>query len=227
MKARLVAVRPEPGHIVTFTFRPEEPLEWEPGQFLQYVVPHADMDDRHDDRFFTIAAAPFEEHVQITTRLSPRPSSFKKALKMLQIGACVQVGEPEGEFVITDPDRDHVFVAAGVGIAPFRSILADADHHGQKLNARLLYGSRDSDVVSRAELDGFAARNQNLRIDYIIGPQRIDDERLQRAIESAHDPLVYLSGPEPMVEDFAVMVKRLGVGADHIQTDYFTGYDKI
>jgi ferredoxin-NADP reductase len=146
---------------------------------------------------------------------------------MLQIGACVQVGEPEGEFVITDPDRDHVFVAAGVGIAPFRSILADADHHGQKLNARLLYGSRDSDVVSRAELDGFAARNQNLRIDYIIGPQRIDDERLQRAIESAHDPLVYLSGPEPMVEDFAVMLKRLGVGADHIQTDYFTGYDKI
>ena len=38
---------------------------------------------------------------------------------------------------------------------------------------------------------------------------------------------MYLSGPEPMVEDFAVMVKKLGVGADHIETDFFTGYDKI
>ena len=50
---------------------------------------------------------------------------------------------------------------------------------------------------------------------------------MKQAIEAVGDPYVYLSGAEPMVEDFAVIVKKLGVGGDRIQTDFFTGYDAI
>ena len=145
----------------------------------------------------------------------------------LQVGAQVDVAEPEGEFVITDPHDDHIFVAGGIGITPFRSILAEADHGGQRLKVHLIYGSRDNYVVFKDELDGFVARNESPEIDYIVEPERIDTERLKRAIEAVDDPHVYLSGPEPMVEDFAVMAKKLGVGGDHIQTDFFTGYDAI
>ncbi len=127
MKARLAALRPGRNDVITFLFEPEKPLDWAPGQFIQYLLPHPNMDERNDDRFFTIAAAPFEEHLQVTTRLSPRPSSFKTALVKLPVGAQVDVGEPEGEFVIADPHRDYIFVAGGIGIAPFRSILAEAD----------------------------------------------------------------------------------------------------
>ena len=66
----------------------------------------------------------------------------------LRIGAEVDVGEPEGEFVITDPYRNHIFVAGGIGITPFRSILAEADHDAQKLKVHLIYGSRDKTVSS-------------------------------------------------------------------------------
>ena len=227
MKARLAAVRPRGNDVIMFLFEPEKPLDWEPGQFLQYILPHPDMDDRNDDRFFTISSAPFEEHLQVTTRLSPRPSSFKTALMKLQIGAEVEIGEPEGEFVITDPHRDHIFVAAGIGITPFRSMLAEADHAGRMLKVRLLYGSRDDDIVFKDELDGFAVRNEGLEIDYLVDPEHVDEERLKQAIEAADYPCVYLSGPEPMVEAFAVVVKKLGIGADHIQTDFFTGYDTM
>ena len=227
MKARLAAVRAERSDVVTFHFEPQEPLAWEPGQFLQYLLPHPEMDDRNDDRFFTISAAPFEGHLRVTTRLSPRPSSFKKALVKLQVGAELEIGEPEGEFVVTDPHCNHIFVAAGTGITPFRSMLAEADHAGQQLSVRLLYGSRDDDIVFKDELDGFAARNQRLKIDYLVSPRRIDEDRLRQAIEAVIDPYVYLSGPEPMVEAFAVVVKKLGVDGDHIRTDFFTGYDAI
>lgn len=229
MKLKLAEIKPETADVTTFIFESEEPLEWKPGQFLHYTLPHPNADDRHDDRWFTIAAAPFEGHAQITTRFSPKSSSFKMALKTLPIGTEVQVeeSEGEGEFVITDPDRTYIFVAGGIGITPFRSILAEADHNGQKLKVHLLYGNRDNNIVFKDELDGFTRRNPELTIDYIVEPERIDENRLQQAIQSADNPYVYLSGPESMVEAFAVIVKKLGVSGDHIQTDFFPGYDKI
>ena len=33
--------------------------------------------------------------------------------------------------MITDPRRNHIFVAGGIGITPFRSMLAEADRDGQ------------------------------------------------------------------------------------------------
>jgi ferredoxin-NADP reductase len=227
MNLKLTKIKPETNDVITFIFEPEEPLDWRAGQFLRYVLPHPNTDDRHDDRWFTIAAAPFEEHIQITTRFSPKSSSFKKALRMLPIGAEIEAEGPEGEFVITDPERNYIFVAGGIGITPFRSILAEADHTGQKLKAHLLYGNRDNSIVFKDELDGFTRRNPKLTIDYIVDPDHIDEDRLRQAIQSADNPYIFISGPEPMVEALTVMVKKLGVSGNHIQTDFFPGYDRI
>jgi ferredoxin-NADP reductase len=38
------------------------------------------------------------------------------------------VNEPDGDFVIGDPADEHVLIAAGIGITPFRAILFDLDH---------------------------------------------------------------------------------------------------
>ena len=95
----------------------------------------------------------------------------------------------------------------------------EADHNGQKLKVHLLYGNRDNTILFKAELDGFAQRNPELKVDYIIDSARIDEDRLKQAIQLADNPYLYLSGPEPMVEAFAVMVKKLGVSGDQIRTD--------
>lgn len=149
MKAKLISIKPETEDITSFTFEPEKPLKWEAGQFLRYVLPHKDMDDRHDDRFFTISAAPFQGNPQITTRFVAQSSTFKRTLKKLPIGGEIQIDEPEGTFTVTDPTRSYIFVAGGLGITPFRSILAEADHYGQKLKVRLLYGNHDKEVLFR------------------------------------------------------------------------------
>ena len=71
----------------------------------------------------------------------------------------------------SDPRRNHVFVAGGMGITPFRSMLTEADHAGQKLKVQLLCGNRDDGIAIKGELDGFAARNENLKIDYSVHPE--------------------------------------------------------
>jgi glycine betaine catabolism B len=227
MKLKLTKTQPVTNDVTSFILEPEGKLEWKPGQYMHYFLPHPNIDDRHDDRWFTISSAPFEGHAQITTRFSPESSSFKAALKMLPIGAEIEAEGPEGEFVVSDPDRNYIFIAGGIGITPFRSILAQADHDGQKLNVTLLYGNRDNNIIFKDELDRLVERNPNLKIEYIVDPEKIDEAKLKEAIESVENPYIYLSGPEPMVEAFEEQVKNMGVDEKNIQTDFFPGYDKI
>ena len=37
--------------------------------------------------------------------------------------------------------------------------------------------------------------------------------------------MVYVSGPEPMVEAFASVLDELGVTKENLKTDYFPGYE--
>lgn len=225
MKAALLRVKPETQDITSFIFEAERPIEREAGQFLRYVLPHPNMDERRDDRWFTVASAPYEGFIQVTTRFARRPSSFKQALKKLRVGETVQIDDPQGEFVVTDLTKNYIFVAGGIGITPFRSILAEADHRGQHIKAHVLYGNKDKEILFKDELDSFAQRNPQLSIEYITDPGGINISQLQRAIKETNNPYIYLSGPEPMVERLAVMVKRLGLDIGHIQTDFFPGYE--
>ena len=108
MKLILVAKRPETEDVMSFLFRSDAPLKWQAGQFLHYSLPHPDVDDRGITRYFTIASAPFEGHVMLTTRFAgKRSSSFKRALRQLPVGAAVDVGEPDGDFVVGDPGDEQ------------------------------------------------------------------------------------------------------------------------
>ena len=148
MKLILVAKRPETEDVMSFLFRSDAPLKWQAGQFLHYSLPHPDVDDRGITRYFTIASAPFEGHVMLTTRFAgKRSSSFKRALRQLPVGAAVDVGEPDGDFVVGDPGDEHVLIAGGIGVTPFRAILLDRDHRELPIKATLLYANRSPDFV--------------------------------------------------------------------------------
>src|SRR5688572_20672275 len=100
---------------MSFVFRSDAPLSWQPGQFLHYRLPHLNADERGITRYFTIASAPFEKHVMLTTRFAgEHSSSFKRALRQLPVGATVDVDAPDGDFVLADPAQEHVLLAGGI-----------------------------------------------------------------------------------------------------------------
>lgn len=225
MKLKLVERRDEASDVTTFIFQPESPLEWQAGQYLHYTLPHDNADDRGIERWFTIAAAPFEGHVQITTRFnSQRSSTFKAALKALQVGDEIEADGPEGDFTVEDPNRHYVFIAGGIGITPFRAILNDLDHHGADIDVTLLYGNSSQDVTFRHELDALATKHPKFKIDYIFMPQQID-ETVIKALPDFASQIYYVSGPEPMVKAIATMLEGLNVPKTQIKLDDFPGYD--
>ncbi len=226
MKLRFKSQKQEVQGIRSFIFEPEEPLDWQPGQYMHYLLPHEDEDERGHERWFTNSAAPFENHVMISTRIDPqRSSSFKLALQALQPGDEIEGDGPEGDFTVENTARNYIFVAGGIGITPFRSILAAAGHKGTQLKVNLLYANRDNNIAFKEELDKLAANNPNLKIEYIVNPNKIDKQLLKQRIDATQNPIVYVSGPKPMVLDFADQLSELGLSNDNIKIDDFPGYE--
>jgi ferredoxin-NADP reductase len=224
MKFTLTATKQEASDTFSFIFAPDQSLQWKAGQLLRYVLNHPDPDDRGVERYFSIASAPHEKHVMLTTRFASRSSSFKKALKNLRPGDAIEAHDLEGDFVVVDPKKTFVFIAGGIGITPFRAILLDLEYNQQPLNVQLLYANRDNDFPYRKELEALKARHPKFRIDYVVSPNRIDEKSIPQLVPNIEKPILYVSGPEPMVESMDETLKKIGVPEERIKNDFFPGY---
>jgi len=162
--------------------------------------------------------------VQITTRVTG--STFKQALSRLPIGGELPLlEEPEGDFIWTDFDRPLVFVAGGIGVTPFRSILRQRAHDGEKLEVTLVYGNRTDAIVFKDELEGYAANDPHFQIDYVVG-EPLTVEKLKKLVPGFMESLVYVSGPEPMVEALGDDLRAAGLPDDQLKQDFFPNYTK-
>jgi len=225
MKLTLKRIKPEAGDAISFIFASDAPQAWKAGQYLHYNLPHANPDSRKTERYFTNAAAPFENHVMITTRIVEKASSFKQALKAMPIGGQIDADGPEGEFTYDDPGAEFVFISGGIGITPYRSILLDLDHLGVPIKGILMYANSTENVVFREELEALAGRHPDFRIAYFIGDKRIDEAAVRAAVPDISRPVFYASGPEPMVQAMEKMILGMGVSDDRFKRDFFPGYD--
>jgi ferredoxin-NADP reductase len=225
MKLKLASRRTESPGVESFIFEPEGPLVWKAGQFLHYVLHHEATDDRGSDRWFTIASAPCEHHVMLTTRFaSKQGSTFKKALKAFKPGDSIEVSDLDGDFIVGNPTEEYVFIAGGIGITPFRSILKQAEHERKSLRVNLIYANRNNVAVYKSEFEAMAERNPDLKIHYLFHPQRIDRKTVKELVPDLKTPLFYISGPEPMVESVGKMLQEIGVPKERIKQDWFPGY---
>lgn len=227
MKLKLIKKINRASDVVSFIFEPEKPLKkFKAGQFLFYILKHKNADDRGENRYFTNSAAPQENFVMITTRLAKeRGSSFKKALNNLPIGAEINAFPPDGEFTVDEPAQKIVFIAGGIGITPYRSILLDLANKNEIKDIILLYGNRNEEIVFKDELEKIATGNSGLKIKYAVEPARIDAQFIKNAVADINERIFYLSGPEPMMKPFKKMLmEELGVEKKKIKTDYFPGY---
>jgi ferredoxin-NADP reductase len=224
MKLHFVKKEQEVPDVYSFYFEPEKPLSWTAGQFLHYTFSHPNADDRGVKRWFTISTAPFEKLARITTRInSERSSSFKSALTQLKSGDEIEAEAPEGDFIFGDPAKKYAFLAGGIGITPFRSILAQLDHEGQDFKVDLLYANRDDNLVFGDELANLEQKHPDFHIRKFIGDHKVKLEDLKPYMDDT-DTILYVSGPEPMVEDFDKKLKDAGMPEERIKGDYFPNY---
>lgn len=217
-KLKLIRSYDEVDNIRTFVFETGG-ATWLPGQYQTYELSQVEGDEKAKKRFFTIAAAPSEGEIHISTRVTE--SGFKQALNALQPGDEIEAHNIEGDFLWQD-DEPVVLVAGGIGVTPYRSMFLERANTARPLNAHLLYYGRDENFAFRKEFEALAAAHPELTIDYIVGEMISADTILSHAPE-ATERTTYLSGPEPMVDAVGEDLQQRGVT---LKQDWFPGYNE-
>lgn len=221
MKINFINKKHETDSVWSFCFEKPENITWVAGQYQTYYLP-VESENKDDKRhFFTISSAPHEGYFQITTRLTG--SKFKTALDNLKIGDPIDCENIEGDFVWVESKEPKVFIAGGIGVTPFRSMLADRRHKGLSSDVHLIYANRDDNVVFRPELDELSKSDPSFKVTYLTG-QQLTPELLLKTDEDLLKKLVYLSGPEPMVDDLGQKLLDAGLPKNQLKQDWFPGY---
>lgn len=222
MKIKYIEKIHETDDIWSFRFQTDEPTNWIAGQYLRLKLPVL-TENKHDhEHWFTISSAPEEGYVQITTRVSS--SVFKQSLSKLETGELVIIDTIDGDFVWQESDVEKVFVAGGIGITPFRSILASRKLQKLPLKVHLIYAGRDENFAFSSEFSELATHDPDFKVTYLSG-ESLTSNLLLETDPSLLSKLVYLSGPEPMVEALGSDLKSRGLPENCLKQDWFPGYE--
>lgn len=207
----------------TFQFAPHPSFSWTAGQFIRVELPHDRPDAKGTRRWFTISAAPFEKYPAISTHITS--TTFKQALLNLPVEGALNLLEvPDGDFTWMESNLHRVFVAAGIGITPFRSIVMQRSHDKKPLPVTLIYANRTDEIPFKQDLDAVAATDGGLKVQYVTR-QLLTAESLRRMAPNIMDSLVYISGAEPMVEALGDSLRATKINAEQLKQDFFPNYD--
>jgi glycine betaine catabolism B len=223
--------------IVSFTFPRPPGLRHEAGQYMEWSLPLARGDNRGNRRHFSLASSPTENDLMISARFPAPHSRFKGELSAMPAGGTILAGELGGDFVLPrDPLRPLAFIAGGIGITPFRSMIKFLVDTGEKRDVVLFYSNYTEDEIVFRDVFDAAEASIGLKAVYTLtdcakvrpgwsGKRGfIDAAMIRGEVPDCESRLFYVSGSPGMVNTMKRVLREAGVRRGAIRTDYFPGY---
>lgn len=208
----------------TLTLKTNKKFNFKAGQFCFLRINKNKLYARHP---FTISSPPNEKDLEFTIKLQGR---FTKIASQLKEGEEIIVEGPFGTFTVEDDNKNLVFIAGGVGITPFMSIIKNHSDLRKQQNITLLYGSKTKeDIIFRDELDTIQ-KDWFTKI-YLLSNANSSSEMYERGyinktliskhIKNLNNTLFYICGPEQMKKCVKKILANLGVKNQNIKTESF------
>jgi ferredoxin-NADP reductase len=220
--------------LVTFDLLGEE-VDFAPGQYFFVTLPDVGyQDDKGLRRHITVVTSPNEKGVLgFATRM--RDSAFKRSLGELPVGAEVDVESPKGNFVLPEnTSRPLVFVAGGIGITVFRSMLRYIREERLPYRVTLVYSNRDRESTAFLdELKELAQEIPDLRLILTMtqdpgweGETRnVDSQFFEDYLgEDLNEYTFLVAGPPAMAEGVQQALEEAGVQDENVIVERYSGY---
>jgi ferredoxin-NADP reductase len=236
-KSRLIRCEEVAENTMSFHFEKPEGFRFKAGQYVELAL----IDPRENDlegssRAFSIASAPSEPDLMFATRM--QDTAFKRVLKNAPSGTEVILDGPMGSFTLhKNTDKPAVFLAGGIGITPFLSIVLEAAGELSPHRLYLFYSNRRPEDASFLDrLYAAEQANPNFRFVPTMTAMAksmrewkgetgyIGQAMLSKHLPSLQGPIYYTAGPPSMVEAMLKMLEAAKVDADDIRSEEFGGY---
>ena len=218
-------------------FEKPDGFKFKPGQFANFTLDSTIATDAGGStRSLSIASAPHENDLMVAMRM--RDTGFKRAASALPIGAPFLLEGPYGNLILhRDIARPAVFLAGGIGITPFRSMIRHATEVGSAHRIFLFYSIRRLEEAAFLK-ELLEMQELNLRFKFIptiTHPDGIPhhwrgelgyitEPMLTRWLPDFQVPIFYIAGPPGMVAGMRQILCDAGVSDDDIRAEEFAGY---
>ena len=219
--------------LVVFDLQGAE-VDFRAGQYFWVELPdRGHQDEKGLRRHISVVTSPTERGVLgLCTRL--RDTAFKTTLAELEVGDEVEVEEPKGDYRLPeDTSRDYVFVAGGIGITVFHSMLRYIADTGEPYRVTLVYSNRDRESTPFLdELQELEGRIPGLKLVLTMTEddgwdgetRRVDAGMLRDHLGDLGAHTFLVAGPPPMVEAVVEQISGAGVPEEQVLPDRFSGY---
>lgn len=146
----------------------------------------------------------------------------------LKTGDSAQVEGPFGAFSFRNyPNKKQIWVAGGVGITPFLSMLRDLTAKDRDYNVDLYFSAKDDNCLAfKEEIESNAQKNQNLNVIFWPTDKNgfINANSIQKQTSDIKERDILICGPGPMMTALKKQFLEQGISKNQIHTEEFELY---
>lgn len=208
---------------------PAPVFDFAPGQFCQIKNPsYANPNEAHS---FSIASSPLtKDYLEFCMKVY---GPWTRALANIAVGSTVHVAGPFGRFVWDAAVTNAVFLAGGVGIVPFLSMLRFLKDAPKKPHITVIYGSRTDDtIVYQQEVDSLVT-GTNSNVVHVLSHQDpksswsgyqgfVTKELLEKEVDFAANPTFFICGPPVFVDLMRKLLASLSIPDKRVRFELFS-----
>lgn len=219
-RLKLIQINKLSDNVTEFVFHKPKNMEFTAGQYMDWTLAHKKTDFRGARRRFSIASAPSESELRFTTRFDDKHSSYKQALLNMDIDDLINASNIKGEFVLPKAGSKLLFIAGGIGITPFRSMIGELINRKEDRDIVLIYTSSTKtyiygEVFKKAKKYG---------VKTLLADKRLTFGEIEHLVPDVRDRSIYISGPDAMATSYKESLIDNGIKRRKIRTDHFSGY---
>jgi len=179
-------------------------------------------------RSYSIASSPAEEFIEICVKKKKAPS-FSAALHELKTEDTLLIDGPFGRYILKEPLKENtIFIAAGAGIAPIRSMIKTLISKGLQHKIKLFYSFHfPEEYIYKTEFEEFASKEQKFELFASMSASEKEfpdwkglrgrvTKHLPEHIQKDKEYTAYICGPPQMVTDTVKQLLDLGLENENI-----------
>lgn len=224
------AIIPRTADVASYCFPRPAGLDYKPGQFFFVTIKQS---GKELNKHFSFSSSPTEQgYIEFTKKFTDH--EYSMALKASKVGDWARIDAPYGKFTFEGEYPKIALLGGGIGITPFISICKNATDKELTSKITLFYGCKtENDIAFRKEFEELAQKNKNLKLVFTVSQAssqwkglvgNITVDMIKQQLPDFKDNIFFTCGPPPMIAAMEKLVENLGLPAEQLKKELFSGY---